>query len=91
MSSAPSAGGSSIVLYTDDQACAWLKETMPKLPGTAVGALAQLTMSASTFFETHGGLPGADGYALDDALARGCPALHAEALKKAAIKSFGNL
>ena len=35
--------------------------------------------------------PGADGHALDEALARGCPALHAAALKRAGLKSFGTL
>jgi hypothetical protein len=77
--------------YTDAEACAWLKENLPKVPDTPVGAQAQLAIGLSSFFEDHGGLPGADGYALDDAFSRGCPDLRAAALKKAGIKSFGNL
>jgi len=77
--------------YTDAEACAWLKESLPQVPDTAVGAQAQLAIGLASFFADHGGLPGADGYALDGAFARGCPALHVTALKKAGIKSFGNL
>jgi hypothetical protein len=91
LSSSASGSSSSKAPYTDAQACSWLKESLPKVPDTAVGAQAQLVIGLSSFYEEHGGLPGADGYALDDALARGCPALHAAALKKAGIKSFGNL
>jgi hypothetical protein len=89
--STSSNGASSKVPYTDAEACAWLKENLPNLPDTAVGAQAQLVIGLSTFFEQHGGLPGADGYALDAALTRGCADLHAAALKKAGIESFGNL
>src|SRR5690349_8442318 len=72
-SKSPSSNGaSSKGPYTDAEACAWLKENLPNLPDTAVGAQAQLVIGLSTFFEQHGGLPGADGYALDGALTRGC-------------------
>ncbi|HST81784.1 MAG TPA: hypothetical protein VLL08_08635 [Kineosporiaceae bacterium] len=77
--------------YTDAEACAWLKENLPKVPDTKVGAAAQLAIGLSAFFEDHGGLAGADGYALDEAFVRGCPALRTQALKKAGIESFGNL
>jgi hypothetical protein len=77
--------------YTDVEACTWVKENLPTIPDTEIGAQAQLTIGLSAFFEDHGGLQNADGYALDDALARGCPDVHAAALKKAGIKSFGNL
>lgn len=77
--------------YTDEEACAWLKENLPGLPDTEVGAMAQLAIGLSTFFEEHGGLENADGYVLDEALTRGCPDLRDEAVKKAGIKTFGNL
>jgi ABC-type phosphate transport system substrate-binding protein len=89
--STSSNGASSKAPYTDAEACAWLKENLPNLPDTTVGAQAQLVIGLSTFFEQHGGLPGADGYALDGALTRGCADLHAAALKKAGIETFGNL
>jgi hypothetical protein len=88
--SAPAAG-SSKAPYTDAEACAWLKKDLPTVPASEIGAQAQLTIGLSSFFEEHGGLEGADGYALDDAFSRGCPALRSAALKKAGIKSFGNL
>jgi hypothetical protein len=90
LATAPS-DGSSKAPYTDAEACAWLKENLPKVPDTKVGAAAQLAIGLSAFFEDHGGLAGADGYALDDAFGRGCPTLRTAALKKAGIKSFGNL
>jgi hypothetical protein len=90
-SSSTPEGSSPTTAYTDAEACAWLKENLSKVPDTAVGAQAQLAIGLSSFFQAHGGLPGADGYALDDALARGCPDLRTAALKKAGIESFGNL
>ena len=91
-SASPASGGtSSKALYTDAEACSWVKENLPAIPDTEVAAQAQLAIGLSSFFEDHGGLQTADGYALDDALARGCPDLRAAALKKAGIKSFGNL
>lgn len=77
--------------YTDVEACTWVKQNLPTIPDTEIGARAQLTIGLSSFFEDHGGLQNADAYALDDALARGCPDVHAAALKKAGIKSLGNL
>ena len=77
--------------YTDAQACGWLKENLPTIPATGIVAEAQLTMGLSSFFEEHGGLQNADGYALDAALSRGCPSVRAAALKKAQITSFGDL
>jgi hypothetical protein len=89
----PAASGSSAskASYTDGEACTWVKENLSAIPDTEIGAQAQLAIGLSSFFEAHGGLTNADGYALDDALARGCPDVHAAALKKAGIKSFGNL
>jgi hypothetical protein len=89
--STASGSSSSKAPYTDVEACAWVKENLPTLPDTEIGAQAQFTIGLSSFFEDHGGLQNADGYALDDALTRGCPDVHAAALKKAGIKSFGNL
>ncbi|GAA3605774.1 hypothetical protein GCM10022223_21970 [Kineosporia mesophila] len=77
--------------YTDAEACAWLKQNLGDLPDTEIGAMTQLTLGLSTFFEEHGGLEHADGYVLDEALTRGCPDVLAQALKKAGIKTFGNL
>jgi hypothetical protein len=82
---APEAG------YTDAEACDWLKDNLPDLPDSEVGAMAQLTIGLSSFFEEHGGLEKADGYVLDEALTRGCPDLREKALQKAGIKTFGNL
>jgi len=90
-SSTVSGSNSSKAPYTDVEACTWVKENLPTIPDTEIGAQAQLAIGLSSFFEDHGGLQNADGYALDDALARGCPDVHAAALKKAGIKSFGNL
>ncbi len=90
-SSTSSGSTSSETPYTDLEACTWVKESLPTIPDTEIGAQAQLAIGLSSFFEDHGGLRNADGYALDDALARGCPDVHAAALQKAGIKSFGNL
>ena len=85
------AGGGSAAPYPDAEACAWLAENLPTVPDSEIGAQAQLTIGLSTFFEDHGGLEHADAYALDDAFSRGCAELHGQALKKAGIKTFGNL
>jgi hypothetical protein len=83
------AGGGSKAPYTDAEACAWLTENLPTVQG--IMAQAQLAMGLSVFFEEHGGLAHADAYALDDAFSRGCADLHAQALKQAEIKTFGDL
>jgi hypothetical protein len=90
-SSSASGSSSSKAPYTDAEACAWLKKNLPTVPDTEIGAQAQLTIGLSSFFEDHGGLEHADGYEIDDAFSRGCPALRTAALKKAGIKTFGNL
>ncbi len=90
-SAAASGSSSSKAPYTDAEACAWLKKNLPTVPDTEIGAQAQLTIGLSSFFEDHGGLEHADGYEIDDAFSRGCPALRTAALKKAGIKTFGNL
>lgn len=88
--SGSSGRSSSKAPYTDAEACAWLKTSMPKSSEPFL-AQAGLTMDLSVFFEDHGGLPNADAYALDEAVTRGCPKLHAKAIKQAGIESFGNL
>jgi hypothetical protein len=85
-----SSAGSSKAPYTDAVACAWLKTSMPKVKDPLM-AEAGLAMDLSTFFDQHGGLKNADGYAFDDAVARGCPALRATVLKQAGLKSFGDI
>jgi hypothetical protein len=85
-----SAGGSSKAPYSDATACAWLKTSMPRAADPLL-AEAGLAMGLTTFFDEHGGLRNADGYAFDEAVARGCPALRATVLKRAALKSFGDI
>lgn len=63
---------------------------MPKVSDPAT-AEAGLAMDLSTFFDQHGGLRNADGYAFDKAVARGCPAPRAKALKQAGLGSFGEI
>jgi hypothetical protein len=85
-----SAAGSSKAPYTDAEACAWLKSSMPTATDPIM-AEAGLAMDLSTFFDQHGGLAHADGYAYDQAVARGCADLRATALKQAGLESFGEI
>lgn len=85
-----SAGDAAKAPYTDAEACAWLKSSMPKA-SDPIMAEAGLAMDLSTFFDQHGGLEHADGYAYDAATSRGCPELRARALKQAGLGSFGEI
>lgn len=87
---ASAAGGSAKAPYSDAEACAFLKTSMPKA-ADPIMAEAGLAMDLSTFFDQHGGLANADGYAYDEATARGCPELRATALKQAGLTSFGEI
>jgi hypothetical protein len=86
-------GKSGTASFTDAQACAWLAENLPKWKDISdeVSVQAQITIGLSSFFEDHGGLENADGYAYDAATSRGCRAEHDAALKQAGIKTFGAL
>lgn len=86
-------GSGDAARFTDAEACAWLKKAMPKIEeaGDDVSAQLALTLGLSSFFEEHGGLENADGYAFDEATVRGCKAEHDVAVAKAGIKSIGNL
>ncbi len=72
------------------EVCAHLKKELPRIKavGSEVGAMAQLTMSLSSFYETHDKL--ADGTVLDAQTEASCPQVKAEILKAAGMTSFAD-
>jgi hypothetical protein len=96
-SKAASAGGSSgrKAAFTDAEACAWAKQELLALKKVKDPINVQFNIlgSLSDLFDKHGGLEnaGLSGYDVDAATKRACPTEHDQLLKKAQIKSLGNL